>query len=194
MWRAGPRLADSRVVAGRSHAVDGVNEVGRQSSPMQRRPDASPQVSALYQQFHTATSGFDSRHLHCPGLRSRRSGDIKAAIPLATGGGPAAWSHPGRVRSEAAFASLAGVNPIPASSGNTVRHRINRGGDRRLNRALHMAVVTRIRMDPRTRAYVDRRTAEGRTLREIRRCLKRYLARQIYRHLNAAAQSAPITP
>ena len=85
-----------------------------------------------------------------------------------------------------AFASLAGVNPIPASSGNTVRHRINRGGDRRLNRALHMATVTRIRMDPRTRAYVEKRTAEGRTPREIRRCLKRYLARQIYRQLNAA--------
>src|SRR5450756_2060484 len=93
MWRAGPRLADSRVVAGRSHAVDGVNEVGRQSSPMPRRPDASPQVSALYQQFHTATSGFDSRHLHCPGLRSRRSGDIKAAIPLATGGGLRVSDH-----------------------------------------------------------------------------------------------------
>jgi transposase len=92
-------------------------------------------------------------------------GPVTAAVTLA------AWSHPGRVRSEAAFASLAGVNPIPASSGNTVRHRINRGGDRRLNRALHMAAVTRIRMDPRTRAYVERRTAEGRTPREIRRCL-----------------------
>ena len=107
-------------------------------------------------------------------------GPVTAAVTLA------AWSHPGRVRSEAAFASLAGVNPIPASSGNTVRHRINRGGDRRLNRALHMATVTRIRMDPRTRAYVEKRTAEGRTPREIRRCLKRYLARQIYRQLNAA--------
>ena len=99
-----------------------------------------------------------------------------------------AWSHLGRIRSESAFASLAGVNPIPASSGNTVRHRINRGGDRRLNRALHMAVVTRMRMDPRTRAYVERRTAEGRTIREIRRCLKRYLAREIYRRLNSTAQ------
>ena len=107
-------------------------------------------------------------------------GPVTAAVTLA------AWSHPGRVRSEAAFASLAGVNPIPASSGNTVRHRINRGGDRRLNRALHMATVTRIRMDPRTRANVEKRTAEGRTPREIRRCLKRYLARQIYRQLNAA--------
>ncbi|AOD24886.1 transposase (plasmid) [Rhodococcus sp. p52] len=106
-------------------------------------------------------------------------GPVTAAIAYA------AWSHPGRIRSEAAFASLAGVNPIPASSGNTVRHRINRGGDRRLNRALHMAVVTRMRMDPETRAYVDKRTAQGRTPREIRRSLKRYLARQIYRQLNA---------
>ena len=110
-------------------------------------------------------------------------GPVTAAVALA------AWSHPGRVRSESAFASLAGVNPIPASSGNTVRHRINRGGDRRLNRALHMAVVTRMRMDPGTRTYVERRTAEGRTPREIRRCLKRYLARQIYRQLNAVADT-----
>lgn len=113
-------------------------------------------------------------------------GPVTAAVALT------AWSHPGRVRSEAAFAKLAGVNPIPASSGNTVRHRINYGGDRRLNRALHMAIVTRMRIDPQTRAYVQRRTAEGRTPKEIRRCLKRYLARQIYRHLNAA-QTPPTT-
>lgn len=103
----------------------------------------------------------------------------------------ATWSHPGRVRSGAAFASLAGVNPIPASSGNTVRHWTNRGGDRRLNGALDMAVRIRIRMrmDPDTRAYVDKRIADGRTPREIRRSLKRYLACQIYRHLNATATS-----
>lgn len=110
-------------------------------------------------------------------------GPVTAAVALT------AWSHLGRIRSEAAFASLAGASPIPASSGNTVRHRINRGGDRRLNRALHMAIVTRMRMDPRTRAYVERRTAEGRTPREIRRCLKRYLAREIYRRLNTAART-----
>jgi transposase len=107
-------------------------------------------------------------------------GPRTAAVALA------AWSHRGRVRSEAAFARLAGVNPIPASSGNTVRHRINRGGDRRRNRALHTAVVTRMRIDPDTRTYVAKRTAEGRTPRKIRRCLKRYPARQIYRQLNAA--------
>lgn len=105
-------------------------------------------------------------------------GPVTAAVVLT------AWSHPGRVRSEAAFAALAGVNPIPASSGNTTRHRLNRGGDRRLNRALHMAVVTRMTHHPETRAYVERRRAEGRTTKEVRRCLKRYLARQLYRTLN----------
>lgn len=109
-------------------------------------------------------------------------GPVTAAVAMA------AWSHHGRLRSEAAFASLAGVNPIPVSSGNTVRHRLNRGGDRRLNQALHMAVVVRMRMDAETRAYVERRTAEGRTTKEIRRSLKRYLARQIHRALTAATR------
>jgi hypothetical protein len=101
----------------------------------------------------------------------------------------AAWSHDGRLHSEAAFASLGGVSPIPASSGNTVRHRLNRGGDRRLNKALHMAVVVRMTHDAETRAYVERRVAEGRTKREIRRILKRYLARQIHRALTAASKA-----
>lgn len=107
-------------------------------------------------------------------------GPVTAAVAFT------AWSHPGRVRSEAAFAALAGVNPIPASSGNTVRYRLNRGGDRRLNRALHIATITRMTHDPATRTYVEKRRAEGRTTKEIRRCLKRYLARQIYRTLSAA--------
>src|SRR5699024_3401167 len=102
-----------------------------------------------------------------------------------------AWSHKGRVRSEAAFAALAGVSPIPASSGNTTRHRLNRGGDRRLNRALHIATVTRMTHDPETRAYVDKRRAQGHTTKEIRRCLKRYLARRIYRSLEAL-HAAPV--
>lgn len=96
-----------------------------------------------------------------------------------------AWSHPGRVRSEAAFAALAGVNPLPASSGNTVRHRLNRGGDRRLNRALHTITMTRMTHDPGTRDYVAKRTQQGRSYREIRRSLKRYIARTLYRQLNA---------
>ncbi|MCX5532712.1 IS110 family transposase [Streptomyces sp. NBC_00006] len=117
-----------------------------------------------------------------------------ASLPDETGIGPVtaatvlvAWSHPGRVRDEAAFAALAGVSPIPASSGNTTRHRLNRGGDRRLNRALNVIAMVRMVHHPQTRAYVDRRRAEGKTDREIRRCLKRYLARRLYRHLNATA-------
>jgi transposase len=96
------------------------------------------------------------------------------------------WSHPGRVRSEAAFARLAGTAPIPASSGKTIRHRLDRGGDRKLNTALHQIVVTRRKHDPRTIAYVERRRSQGKTDREINRCLKRYLARHLYRLLEAS--------
>ena len=96
-----------------------------------------------------------------------------------------AWSHPGRCRNEAAFANLAGVAPIPASSGLTTRHRLNRCGDRQLNRALHTIALHRMRHDPTTQIYIERRRAEGMTDREIRRCLKRYIARQIYKQLEA---------
>lgn len=129
-----------------------------------------PRIDTLEQETPAATLLVE------PGI-----GTITATIAMT------AWSHACRLRSEAAFASLAGVNPIPASSGNTTRHRLNRGGDRRLNRALHMAAITRMCCNPETRAYVERRTAEGRPTKEIRRCLKRYLARIIYRHLNKAA-------
>jgi transposase len=104
-----------------------------------------------------------------------------------------AWSHPGRVRSEAAFAALAGTCPIPASSGNTLRHRLNRGGDRRLNRALTTVVIVRMRAHAPTRAYVARRRTEGRTTKEIMRSLKRYITRQLFRTL-AAAHPLPTTP
>lgn len=102
-----------------------------------------------------------------------------------------AWSHPGRIHSEAAFAMLAGVAPIPANSGQTTtRYRLNRHGDRQLNRALHTIVLSRIRYDPTTRAYAARRTREGKTNREIKRCLKRYIARDLYRLL----ETGPTTP
>lgn len=93
------------------------------------------------------------------------------------------WSHPGRIRSEAAFAMLSGVAPIPASSGLTTRHRLNRRGDRRLNSAFHIVSIQRQRHDPRTRVYFEKRRAEGKSDREIRRCLKRYIAREIFRIL-----------
>jgi transposase len=104
-------------------------------------------------------------------------GPIVAAIVLC------AWSHPGRCPSDAAFAMLGGAAPIPASSGQTVRVRPNRSGDRQLNQALHVVVLTRLRYDPATRAYAQRRRAQGKTNREIKRCLVRYVARQLYRQL-----------
>jgi transposase len=96
------------------------------------------------------------------------------------------WSHPGRVPSEAAFARLAGSAPIPASSGQTIRYRLDRGGDRQLNRALHTIIMIRRHSHAPTRAYVARRTSEGKTTREAVRCLKRYLARHLYRLLENA--------
>jgi transposase len=100
-----------------------------------------------------------------------------------------AWSHPGRIHSEAAFAMLAGVAPIPANSGQvTTRYRLNRYGDRNLNNALHTVVQSRIQYQQATRDYVARRTAEGKTAREIKRCLARYVARDLYRLLESGPQ------
>lgn len=91
-----------------------------------------------------------------------------------------AGQNPERLRSEASFAALCGVSPIPVSSGRTDRYRLNRGGDRQANAALHRITVVRMRWDPRTRTYTERRTTEGKTKKEIIRCLKRLIAREIY--------------
>ena len=100
--------------------------------------------------------------------------DTAAALLITAG------SNPQRLHSEAAFASLCGVNPIPASSGKTNRHRLNRGGDRQANAALYRIVLVRLSHDPRTKEYMRRRTTEGMSKREIIRCLKRYVAREIF--------------
>jgi transposase len=98
----------------------------------------------------------------------------------------AAGDHPERLRSEAAWAHLCAAAPIPASSGKTIRHRLNPGGDRQANHALWRIVFTRMGSDPATRAYAERRTAEGKSKAEIMRCLKRYAAREVYPHLRPA--------
>jgi transposase len=110
--------------------------------------------------------------LELPGV-----GPISAAQVLVS------WSHAGRLRSGAAFAALAGASPIPASSGQVTRHRLNRSGDRQLNRALHTVAVARLRDDPDTRAYALRRRTEGKSTRDVRRCLKRAVARQLFKLL-----------
>lgn len=115
----------------------------------------------------------------------RSDGSPPAVAALARQSSPVlvSWSHAGRHRSEAAFAALAGTNPIPASSGQVTRHRLNRSGDRQLNRALYTIVLARLRDDAGTRAYAARRRAEGKSVREIRRCLKRVIARQLFKLL-----------
>ena len=116
-----------------------------------------------------------------PGLLERKGiGPFSGAQAIVS------FSHVGRCRNEAAFAALAGASPLLASSGRTNRHRLNRGGDRQLNRALHTIMMTRWRDCPRTHAYIERRQKQGRSDREIRRCLKRYIARELFRALTAA--------
>ena len=95
----------------------------------------------------------------------------------------AAGDNPQRLNSEAAFARLCGVAPLPASSGKVIRHRLDPGGNRQANHALWRIVFTRMSSDERTRKYVARRTNEGLTTREVMRVLKRYVAREIYPHL-----------
>jgi len=113
---------------------------------------------------------------HAPDLIARTGiGPDSAAALLIVAG-----DNHDRIRTEASFAALCGVSPVEASSGNTQRRRLNRGGDRRANAALYRIVLSRLRRDPRTQAYMTRRLAEGRTRREIVRCLKRYVAREVF--------------
>jgi transposase len=114
-----------------------------------------------------------------PRLLARRGvgADVAGALLVVAG------DNPQRLHSEAAFSMLCGVSPLPASSGRTVRHRLNRGGDRQANNALWRIVLVRMSCDERTRSYVARCTAEGKSKREIIRCLKRYIARELYQDL-----------
>lgn len=138
--------------------------------------EAERELTANYKQLRELVESTAHDLLAKPGI-----GPVTAAQAIIS------WSHPGRCRSEAAFAKLAGASPIPASSGQVVRHRLSRGGDRQLNQALHTIAMTRWRSCPRTAGYIARRRAEGKADREIRRMLKRYIARELYRTLNATA-------
>lgn len=160
-----------------------------------RRGSATPTIEQTVRRQECrrlAMAIIDSRQalVHNRQQLSELVATIAPTLQQFTGVGPVnaaqvvvSWSHPGRCRNDAAFASLAGACPIPASSGQTIRYRLNRGGDRALNRALHDIALTRWRCCSRTQAYIAKRRAEGKTDREIRRCLKRYIARQLHREL-----------
>jgi transposase len=124
---------------------------------------------------------------HAPQLLERPGvgPDSAAALLIAIG------DNPGRLRHEGSYAALCGVSPVEASSGNTQRRRLNRGGDRQANAALYRITLSRLRWDPRTQAYLQRRIKEGKTRREAIRCIKRYIAREIFRLLRAPAPALP---
>lgn len=125
-----------------------------------------------------------------PGLLAKTGVGAEVAGQLLVTAG----DNPERLRTEASFAHLTGVAPIPASSGRTMRHRLNRGGDRGANNALHTIAVVRLKYDERTRAYAQRRTAEGLSSKDIMRCLKRAIAREIYHELTRPKQFTDTGP
>lgn len=124
---------------------------------------------------------------HAPALVGLPGAGVHTAAALLITAG----DNPRRMRSEAAFANLCATAPIPASSGKTTRHRLNRGGDRDANHALWRIALVRMAYEPRTRAYVARRTAQGKSKREIIRCLKRYIAREVYRAITNPPDDLP---
>ncbi len=142
-----------------------------------RYQQLSQEIAELDAELHPLVQAAAPTLLELPGVGPEVAGQLLAS----------AGDNPDRLRSESAFAHLCGVAPLPASSGRTDRHRLSRGGDRAANNALHTVVLTRLRYDSRTRDYVSRRTGQGLSKKEIMRCLKRYVAREVYRILTAEA-------
>jgi transposase len=162
----------------------------------QMRPGAAADVTtaaartalrALARRHQALTAEIDSLDAELTGLCEKANPALLQACGVGTEVASAllvaASDNPERMRSESAFAALCGANPIEASSGKTTRHRLNRSGNRQANNALWRIAITRLRADPRTIDYASRRQAEGKTRREIIRCLKRHIAREIYRLL-----------
>ena len=183
-----PHLLD-RCAAFRPGLLDSPTTAARHAlrSLARRNLALGDEVKELGAQIERLVSGAAPTLLEAFGV-----GPDSAATLLVTAG-----DNPGRMRSEAAFASLCGSSPIPASSGMTTRHRLNRGGVRQANAALHRIVVVRLRWHQATQDYMARRTAEGKTKAEVMRCLKRYVAREVFgllrpaRHASAAPASGP---
>jgi transposase len=172
----------------------GVASLAETAAVLRPNPNGDPVVYATKRAMHTLGRRVLDIDADCARLHGDIGELVKATAPSLValhGVGThtaalllvAAGDNADRIRSEAAFAHLCGVAPIHASSGKTIRHRLNRGGNRQANHALWRIVFTRMSSDPRTRAYVERRSLEGRSKPEIMRVLKRYVAREVYRHL-----------
>jgi transposase len=156
-------------------------------------------LRSVARRYETLSSEIDELEVHLDRMVAQAAPELVSLPGIGTHNAATllivAGDNPQRLGSEASFANLCGVAPIEASSGKVVRHRLNRGGNREANRALYMICLARMRRDLRTQEYVARRTAEGKSKREIIRCLKRYLAREVYRVLlSCDARSSPTGP
>jgi transposase len=151
-------------------------------------------LRALARRWVMLDAEIQEHDAHLDALTEAAAPALKAAHGIGTGTVAEmlilVGDNPGRIRSEAAFAKLCGACPVPASSGKTIRYRLNRGGNRQANAALYRVVIVRLRSHPPTLAYMKRRSAEGLTKREIIRCLKRFVAREIYTHLCGRLRAA----
>ena len=175
-------------------------ELLRRCSRFRRSRSRTPEQLATILALRSLAQRIEAADKEAAELKHEILAHVRAAVPELldeAGVGPivaaqliVTWSHRNRVSSEAAFARLAGVAPLPASSGQTTRHRLSRGGDRQLNRALHTVTLHRRQHDPATRDYIARRVADGKSTREAVRLLKRYLARHLYRVMQ---NSTPLT-
>ena len=188
------RLADLKTPA-LVQACARLRTSGALSDPLQAVKVALRRLARRHQHLTTEIKDADVE-LHglvataAPGMTDLLGVGVEVVGQLLTTVG----DNPQRMRSEAAFAHLCGVAPIPASSGKTHRHRLNRGGDRAANNALYTVVLTRLRLDDRTHRYVARRTTEGLSRREIIRCLQRYVARELYQALVSLPPSSSSWP
>jgi len=165
-WRPDARRAGDPVVAGRM----ALRTLARRHQRLAQEIDELDEVIA------PLVTDIAPRLLALNGVGADVAGQLLVTV----------GDNPERLRSEAAFAMLCGAAPLPASSGRTQRHRLNRGGDRAANAALYRIVLCRLRWDPRTRSCMERRTKEGLSKKEIIRCLKRYIAREIYQLITAS--------
>jgi transposase len=191
---AAPEELRSRMV--RMSAVERVELAARfrpgdLSDPLEATKTAMRSLARRHQQLRSEIDELDSQlallvEIAAPeGLTEAMGVGLQVAVALLATAG----DNPDRLHSEASFVALCGASPVDASSGRQVRHRLNRGGDREANSALWRIAFTRMQHDPRTRVYVGRRRAEGKTNKEILRCLKRYIAREIYKQIAAQRPS-----
>ncbi len=165
-------------------ALEKTRPAGAPSEPLTSTATVLKRLAVRYRYLHQELALIDAEldailTLHAPVLLAIHGvgADVASQLLVTVG------DNPERVTSEAKFAALVGVAPIPASSGKTTRHRLSRAGDRQANKAIHRVVLVRMRYDSRTRNYVNRRRQEGKSTKEIMRCLKRYVAREIYNQL-----------